>query len=944
MKYCVLLFCLLIPQLALAQPQEAHLAWFTDATIANSTKMETPGDSLPSAAGTAKSGVNLTKAFGITNPLLSQTRGAISFWLKPNWNGNDNKQHKILSIGDTAKNGLLIEKSRVGTLRFVMAGKNGADTKVTAVRSDVSKWKSGDWHHVVVEWRDKDSAALGLAMWIDRVPVVSDVFGGTEFMNPANMSDSKVYIGDLTSNAVMDELIFHSNCDGMSTAYRDYFRTALYTSIQIANAPQKVKSETRAVAGFKKQFGVMATRTVNPANGTKVTEYITCNEGSGSASQWEGIDAKPYIAWTSSDTSKATVDADGLVTGVETTAKPVGITANFRGMSATYPLTVISAEQPDLDVMYVERTPRYRKGASKVWPATGETVTSIVHYGNFGYKSSAPTKIKFELIPDTNRNFKVDPKEVRDPRTIVRTTDVAGLAPGQTNMVEYKWEWPSYPVYVRVTIDPGNTISEICEANNQLCDRNNAKLVHWGYGANDNQFINDWNARTMNLVGSFSDYDWCQANIERMNKLLRDSVLPTTGPNGVADSARVDIFHTYKEYFVDHEAGKDAFFDGGYEEMWDSRMTLSPGNIHEMGHTVLGLPDLYGHSVSVQNLLMKDENGKPYGGTPLYPIVTMREDVGPWSSATWGYPDALGIGYSPLMVHNHLWLDSHLAGWVHKYAGKRKGLPDYADFFGAMVPKENKLQIFDLNDNPLKNARVYMYQCVNTSYWMVTNKYYPNMPKFVATDNGTGIYTIPTRTYGTWDDYDTDATEGSVPSPTPFDRGPKGEVRTGSPHWQAGNMLLLRIVSNGKTEFQTLPMTELNVAFFSGKTASATYAIRTSLTSSAVTPAIDVPAVPDAIKMQNLRPIAVVNNSAAGANTMEINVKKGEKVTLDGSASFDPEGQPLEYRWDSQFGSTTKPVMTLDTSRIDPGDYEVKLFLIDGVRYSEQFTVTMHVK
>jgi hypothetical protein len=719
--FCVLLFCLLVCQSVVAKT-DAYLGWFTDADIANSVKVTAPTNAPAlTTGGTAGKCLDLASkplAMSMSMDEL-QKHGIISFWLRPKWDGrvaSGGSIHKLLRIGDPSQNGLQIEINNAnGLLRFVMAGKNGSSTKVTVARTDVSSWKAGDWHYVMVGWRDVNDKPAGLAIWIDKTPVMSTVFGGAEFMNPAAMKDCYVYVGDPSANAYMDELVIRVSDleDATPTAYRDYFRTAPYTAIQITHMPQQVKSDKRVVEGFKKQFGVTATKVINPDKGTTTTEHITCFDGP-HGSDWEDFDARPYITWDTDDSGKATVDVKGLVTGVDVTSSPVDLRASFRGMQATYPLTVISADKPDLDMLFVERTPRYHKGKTKVWPYEGETVTSVVHYGNFGFKQSPASKIKFVLVPDLNGNFAIDANELTDKKKIVKSVNVEGMKPGGMNAVTFEWDWPSYPVFVMVTIDPEGKIDEICEANNQRCELNTGRAIHWGYGANDNQFIDDWKAKTMNLVGSFSDYDWCHANGERINIILRNAVHLTTTPTGIHDSVRTDLFHTFKEYFKEHENPQGQECDGGYEEMWDTRMTLSPGNIHEMGHNVLGLPDLYGHEIATYNVFPKDENGKPYGGTPLIPSVSRHHNVAPWSSATWGYPDELGLGYTPLMVNNHMWLDAFCAGLIQAYAGQRKGLGDYCDNFGRMVPNKNSLQITDINDEPLKNAQVYAYQCVNT--------------------------------------------------------------------------------------------------------------------------------------------------------------------------------------------------------------------------------------
>ena len=183
---------------------EAGVAWFTNAGIANSVQTAKPSDALPEVPGTVGNGVLLTKPAAVENPMLSREGGFISFWLKPNWNGNDGKTHRILRIGDPEMNGLLLEKSDKGMLRYVMA----SPEKITAARADVSNWKAGKWHQITIAWTSRDGKPLGMPLWIDKVAVDGPIAGGNQFMNPDMMVNKRVWIGDTTSDAVMDELIF----------------------------------------------------------------------------------------------------------------------------------------------------------------------------------------------------------------------------------------------------------------------------------------------------------------------------------------------------------------------------------------------------------------------------------------------------------------------------------------------------------------------------------------------------------------------------------------------------------------------------------------------------------------------------------------------------------------------------------------------------------------
>jgi hypothetical protein len=440
----------------------------------------------------------------------------------------------------------------------------------------------------------------------------------------------------------------------------------------------------------------------------------------------------------------------------------------------------------------------------------------------------------------------------------------------------------------------------------------------------------------MNLVGSFSDYDWFDAETDRMALLMRETVLPTTSPVGIQDSIRVDNFNTKPEYDTMAD-----YYDGSFE-CWianndSNQMVFSCGAGHELGHTTLGLPDIYGQGVHIQNMLLKDENGQPYARTPVYPSLFWSEDA-PFSAATSGYPDSLLVGYTPLMDYCHMWLENFCGGIPQFRRGQRQ-----FDFWGDCanwIPAVNTLKLFDVNDDALANARVYIHQVVNE-----VDKYYPDRPKFIGSTDASGCFTIPSTTCEYWDDWTTDAVDGSVPVSTPF---ATASGRIGASHsYVSGDILLLKIVGEGgQVEFQTLSLAEVNAGFFAGDvkgdSSSAIYNIRTSLTSPSSVPNIVEPSTPAGGKRPIVR-VACSGQIYSGGAT--IIVPRGTVLTLDGSVSYDPEGQPLTYRWTDKDSNliSQNAIYTIDTNYYALGDVDLKLFVFDGIRYSSEFAVKVKI-
>jgi hypothetical protein len=920
-----------VGQAATDEPQpRAAVAWFTDAAIDNSVRLAKPVEALPEAAGTFGKGVRLTRAVAIDVPVLTQARGYISFWIKPDWNGDDGKLHRILRVGDPDENGLLVEKSDRGLLRFVMA----SPKRVSAARADVSHWKAGEWHHVVVVWMDFRDKPLGLPIWIDRKIAAGPVAADNEFLDPAAMDDARLWLGDETADASMDELIVRDELrdeisDGqLDLVYRDYFRTAPYEAVRIDPEPLHVPADRRVVVGQPKQFGLEGEL---PGKLEDMTDFVALYE------DWGDFDAKPFITWATSDPKIATVDENGLVTG-----KAVGrctLTAEFRGLQAAYPLQVIPIEQPDLDLPWVERLPRYDWAARKSDPAPGDAVQSVAHIFNMGYQAvPAGTVVTLELIPELTEDYAVDAQEAR--RAVVQKQTLGALAPKEEAVVTFDWTWPEKPVWVRVTVDPDNRISEICEANNQICDLNTARGVLWAHEPEEvNKFLDE---RIMTLVGSFSVYDSNLAHVRRLEGLLREAVYPSTTPHGVDYAVRLDD-NIWRGDFLAGERGgpyanrkaEDKYDHKWWRGSWPHDPIKVPLAIqsvimHEMGHTMLALPDLYGGLVGEHHCLLRDENGEFYEGGELLPYVASYNVIA--RSPVAGFTPC-GQGYGVLMDACHMWIDESNAGKLQYY----RGLSDrpFWGCQGPLVPQwYNWLYVTDVNDGPLVGAAVYMYQIAGGPNGA---QYFYDRPKFVGHTDADGRFTIPKETDEDWDDPDTDEVDGSVSISNPFGRPTQPVAST--PSCYGLPMFLIKIVSGAQTEFHYLTLPQCNVAYFVDPV-KGEYPIRTSLKpADGETPLVRHP-VPEAIRETNLRPIAVVDRT-------ELTVKLGDTFTLDGSQSSDPEGQPIAMHEWQLVGGECDPWryvgVTITGKPKKAGTVRYLFFVNDGLRDSDTIRITVTV-
>ena len=923
----------LVLVLVLAQPllaAETQVAWFTDAAIKDAGRAAPPPDALPACDGACGKGVRLVKAAPVEWPDMKRDLGYVSFWIKPNWNGSDGKTYRLLRIGDPDSGGFFVEKAETGMLRYVMS----TPKKTTAARHDVSAWKAGQWHHVVISWLSVRNRPLGLPLWVDKVCVAGPVCGTDEF---PNVEDKRVWIGDASADAVMDELILRANPaaqgrDQIRDVYQDYFRTAPYARIAIDLHPMYGPMDPRVVEGCTKQYGLMAAR---PEGMERVTDFVV------RYAQWSYYDAKPFITWSTSDAKIATVDAGGMVTG-----KAVGtctLAAEFRGMKTSRKIAVIPIDRPDLDLIYVERLPKYARDAEKNNPAPGDKVQSVAHIVNFGYRTApAGAEVRFELIADKNRNFRLDADE--KPAAAQRKAIDRQLKPREEITAVFDWTWTDEPTWVRVVVDPKGRFDEICNSNNERCELNIARPLQMAVDrAQMEGFYKD---RKINHIGSFSEYDWTNGQLERFGQMFRDAVYPTTSADGVRDAFRNDktyITDTPKVKWEDEPLQHDErYYDGGFPVREPINLMAVDGAIlHEYGHTCAALPDLYGYVVFRQNVLLKDEKGRDYAGSVLMPQLSPDSPVMPFSSAN-NVP--CGVGLPSLMDSCSMYLAPFEAGAVQWFAGWRGGR--FWGTQGRMMPIFRQyLKIYDVNDRPLKGAAVYVYGVSNTPCMRAETKYFADRPKFIGQTDESGRFLFPNVTDPAWDDPETDVVDGSIKVWNPF--GLVANLSGTTPDCAftpnvmiVEGLLLVKIASGPQTEFYWLPLPEFNNEFLSGHTFTGIIPVRTSLAPSAAPTPVTRPTVPEAVQKMNKRPVAVVDRT-------EITVGCGQEFALDGSKSSDPEGQPLTCNWASTRGGINpehswQPILNAKAPD-RPFECEYIFYVIDGIRCSQPVTVKIHV-
>jgi hypothetical protein len=129
---------------------------------------------------------------------LNREQGAIDFWLRPNWDGDDEQSYVFFEVGKDWFNRMRVMKDGANNLRFMLWD----SATEYGVAHNVADWQAGEWHRVIVTWHDNN-----IALYIDGLQVesssnahVPDRLGDT--ISIGSMSAE----GSFQANAIIDEL------------------------------------------------------------------------------------------------------------------------------------------------------------------------------------------------------------------------------------------------------------------------------------------------------------------------------------------------------------------------------------------------------------------------------------------------------------------------------------------------------------------------------------------------------------------------------------------------------------------------------------------------------------------------------------------------------------------------------------------------------------------
>lgn len=409
--------------------------------------------------------------------------------------------------------------------------------------------------------------------------------------------------------------------------------------------------------------------------------------------------------------------------------------ALMRSTMAQVPITNFL---PDVDVLYIERTPRlsfdpYDFSYSSGLPVPGQQVTYLAHVKNWGPDA---VTVPYEWWFDGG----------------LSASGVVTIPPYQEVQVPFDWFWENSDHVLEFRADPASTLDEISKLNNRVSIRTNALLIGlwverslYNYFHNNQYLLND---------GANSFEDWGQRMVRRWNEWMAKAISPFS-PNGALDRVALDKVVVVpdgalplagglptnnpdaRDRTVDMQWGypyhpEDIQPDGFYGFRWNGAFFMDFSSIHEMNHARYHV-DLYG----------LDVHQSAYPGYPL--PIQITDDTGNLVA---------GTGYMPYIawagVYYNKWRDIMGAGppfydaysaavwnWKHHKRGRgnMNAPPDIGVFLNDL-PNVNHIQFIDQNGVPIVGAQVDIYQA--GSYPGIYGKSYDNTPDmtFISDENG----------------------------------------------------------------------------------------------------------------------------------------------------------------------------------------------------------------
>ncbi len=475
------------------------------------------------------------------------------------------------------------------------------------------------------------------------------------------------------------------------------------------------------------------------------------------------------------------------------------ITAKVGDLTQSADVTVlpgsVTNDKFDLDVLFIERTPRINYDANRKtggWPAKGQRVEWVAHLKSWGKRDIAEAGYRWVL------DGKVAGKGA-----------IMDWKAGTEKTVSLPWRWEKKRHNLAFILDPeGRFEDEVSRRNNQVTIDTDALAV--GYWVEEG--LADWmHEHQMKLGDGMNSFeDWGQRQMLIWNQMNANARFGTS-PNGITDRVRLDlVVHVptgalplnggiptnnpdVKDKTVDLMWGMvgtpDALKpDGFWKVDKGGPMFYEYGLIHELNHARYVI-DSYGfdvHPNALDDLKLPD-------GTPM-----VGSDAMPWDK--WivhhnKYKGLMGGGLQGFSEYEaYQW--NRIAG-KRASQGNQNSPGNIGEFLNTDLPQRNHVRILNQNGLPLSGAKVALHTVQGRGdgwYW----KKYSNTPTATYTANEGGWIELP--------------------------RCPFGE-KVRHDYGCANSVMLLVITANGVTRTCFVEVTDFNLQYYRGYRDEAFYEV-----------------------------------------------------------------------------------------------------------------------
>jgi hypothetical protein len=493
-------------------------------------------------------------------------------------------------------------------------------------------------------------------------------------------------------------------------------------------------------------------------------------------------------SWSTANSS-GTINTNGLFHAISQGS--TSMTASYAGLtSAPVNITILPGNNEfDLDVLYIERTPRIAFNPSDTTyssgrPTLGQQMTYLAHVKNWGTNSATA---HFQWFFDDQLSGEGD----------------VTIPAGAEVTIPYGWAWQFADHDLEFRIAPNPPQQELCTLNNRRRIRTNALLMGlwieeslYSY-MHQNQFkLND---------GANGFEDWGQRMVARWNDMFAHAVYPWA-TNGMLDRMALDKVVVVADNALPLKGGlagnnpdtdntvdvmwgypwnaNDILSGNFYGFRWNGPFLIDYGSIHEMNHARYHI-DLYAldenHNANAQHVLLTDDNGTLIPGTTYMPFIAF--DVvyyNKWRDIMGAGPGSFFDGYSAGVWN---W-KNHKRG-----RGNQNAPPDLGAFLNDL-PSTNIFQFVDQNGIPLAGAEVSVYRGTGDFY----TKTFDNTADATFTADPAGKITLGRNPFGTSTTF-----SGSVPD------------------------ILFKVRYNNQLYFFFQEVTDFNIQYWLGNKTTASY-------------------------------------------------------------------------------------------------------------------------